>query len=212
MLRSEVEADQRQSLDYAERQGRTALQSAISGGQYAHPDGLFYGGKAATWSNRTLRALLAGYLSKAKRIAIIDYHTGLGPRGHGERICASVPGSPGHARAEAFYDADITSPFLGTSASVPLHGVNLTAIEEFLAPAEVTAIALEYGTRPTEEVKRSLRADNWLHHHGEPESAKGRAIKADIRESFYQDAPDWKEAIWERALETQRLALKGLWS
>ena len=48
------------------------------------------------------------------------------------------------------------------------------------------------------------------HLHGEIDSAKGRAIKAQIREAFYQDADDWKEMIWERAVETQRLATAGL--
>ena len=198
--------------DYAAEQGLLALQSAISGGQYAHADGLFYGGRFAGWSNRTLLAILRGYLGRARRVALIDYHTGLGPRGHGERICASLPDAAGYERAMAFYDGDITSPHLGTSASVPLHGVNLVAIEEALPDCEVTAVALEYGTLPTEEVKLALRADNWLHHHGDPASAKGKAIKAQIRDAFYQDARDWKQAVWERALETQRKALAGLWS
>ncbi len=46
--------------------------------------------------------------------------------------------------------------------------------------------------------------------YGEVDSEQGRAIKAQLREAFYQDADDWKEMVWERAVETQRLALKGL--
>ena len=41
----------------AER-GELALQQAISGGQFHHPHGLFYGGAAPTWSHRTIRAVL----------------------------------------------------------------------------------------------------------------------------------------------------------
>ena len=74
----------------------------------------------------------------------------------------------------------------------------------------LTAIALEYGTIPSKEVRLALRADNWLHVHGATESAKGRAIKEQIRDAFYQDQDDWKEMVWERSLETQRMALKGL--
>ena len=55
-----------------------------------------------------------------------------------------------------------------------------------------------------------MRADNWLHTYGEPDTARGRQIKEQIRAAFFQDAADWKEAVWERALETQRLALAGL--
>ena len=35
-------------------------------------------------------------------------------------------------------------------------------------------------------------------------------IKQQIREAFYQDAEDWKAQVWERAVETQQQALKGL--
>jgi hypothetical protein len=196
---------------YAEQHGTWAFRCAVGSGQYRHADGLFYGGQGESWSNRTLRALLRDNLREAKRVAIVDYHTGLGPRGFGERISDAVPGTPTYARTQAFYGEDFTSVATGDSASMPVTGENLVALEATLSHAEVTSICLEYGTLPNEEIKLALRADNWLHSHGEIESAKGRAIKEQIRNAFYQDARDWKEAIWERALETQRKALGGLW-
>jgi hypothetical protein len=197
--------------DYAERHGAKALQSAISGGQYSHSDGIFYGGRAPTWAHLTLKEIFASQLARAKRVAVVDYHTGLGPRGHGERICVHPPDGEGLARAEDWYSGDVTSPALGNSASVVLEGVNVIGMEEALPEGcELTAVALEYGTIPTEQVRLALRADNWLHLHGDLDSARGREIKAQIRAAFYQDADDWKEAIWQRGLDTQRLALAGL--
>jgi hypothetical protein len=73
----------------------------------------------------------------------------------------------------------------------------------------LTAVALEYGTIPSPEVRLALRADNWLHARGRPGSAQGRAIKEQIRAAFYPDRDDWKEMVWARALETQRQALEG---
>ena len=196
---------------YGETHGAKALQSAISAGQYSHPDGIFYGGSGPTWSNRILRDIFAQNLSKARAVAVIDFHTGLGPRGHGERICVHPPGSPDLARAEDWYAGDLTSPALGTSSSVELTGYNTIGMAEALGDGKaLTAIALEYGTLPTEQVKLALRADNWLHLHGDPASEKGQAIKRQIREAFYQDAEDWKEMIWERAVETLRLTVAGL--
>jgi hypothetical protein len=196
---------------YAEHHGPKALQSAISGGQYSHPDGIFYGGRAATWAHVTLKEIFARELAAARRVAVVDYHTGLGPRGHGERICVHPPEGGGLARAEEWYGGDVTSPALGNSASVVLEGVNVIGMEEALpVDCELTAVALEYGTIPTEQVRLALRADNWLHTYGEPDTARGRQIKEQIRAAFFQDAADWKEAVWERALETQRLALAGL--
>ena len=42
---------------YAQKHGAYGLQGAISGGQYTHPDGIFFGGNTPTWSNRTMRAI-----------------------------------------------------------------------------------------------------------------------------------------------------------
>ncbi len=195
---------------YREAHGAWALQKAIAGGQYNHPDGIFYGGNAETWSRGALVRILRDGLGGARRVAVIDYHTGLGPRGHGERICVHEPDSGGLARAEDWYHDDVTSPFLGSSVSTELHGVNALGMKEALPEAELTAVAVEYGTLPTEQVKLALRADNWLHLHGELGSAQGRAIKEQVREAFYQDADDWKDMVWERAVETQRLAIAGL--
>jgi hypothetical protein len=195
---------------YAERHGAFALQGAVSAGQYTHADGVFFGGNAPTWSAETLRKILAAELGQARRVAVIDYHTGLGPRGFGERICVHAPGSPDFARAEAWYRGDLTSPAQGTSTSAVLTGTNFGGIAAALPQAELTGIALEYGTLPVDDVILALRADNWLHQHGDLASAQGRAIKQQIRDAFYQDANDWKQMVFERGIETQRLALEGL--
>jgi len=207
----EVIAETQKSLEaYADAHGRTGLQTAISGGQYRHPDGIFFGGHAPTWSRQVLEAVFAERLNQAKRVAVVDFHTGLGPHGHGERICVHAPGSAALARAEDWYQGDITSPALGTSSSVELHGCNEVGMEQAMAGRELTAIALEYGTIPTPEVRLALCADNWLHHRGDLGSAHGRAIKQQIRAAFYPDTAEWKELVWERAVETLRCALKGL--
>ncbi len=195
---------------YADKHGEKALQSAISGGQYSHPDGLFFGGNSIAWSHKTLLEIFSGYLGNAKQVALIDYHTGLGPRGHGERICCHRPGNDDLKRAMEWYNDDVTSPYLGTSSSVELNGVNVFGMERSLRHAAITVIALEYGTQSSPEVNQALRADNWLHLYGDVGSKQGREIKQQIRDAFYQDADDWKSDIWNRAVETQDLAIKGL--
>ncbi len=49
--------------EYGRRHGAAALQQAVTGGQYSHPDGIFYGGAAPSWSHRTLLRIVAEYLS-----------------------------------------------------------------------------------------------------------------------------------------------------
>src|SRR6185436_9599608 len=74
-------ATQRVFGSYAQKHGAYALQGALSSGQYTHPDGIFFGGARPTWSNRTIRQIAREELGRARRVGIIDFHTGLGPFG-----------------------------------------------------------------------------------------------------------------------------------
>jgi hypothetical protein len=195
---------------YREKHGAPALQAAITVGQYTHSDGVFYGGAAETWSRLTLTAIVDRHARRARRLAVVDFHTGLGPWGYGEPIVIHRPGSPGLSRARQWYGDRITSTALGNSTSADVRGDILTAIERRLTQTEVTGLAVEYGTLPLEQVLNALRADNWLHVHGKPDSTAGREIKAQMRDAFYGDKDDWKDLIFEQAFLHQRNALKGL--
>src|SRR5579883_3253855 len=71
---------------YGAQHGALALQQALSGGQYQHPGGGVYGGKGASWARRTQETIYADFLGGARAVAIIDYHTDLGPWGYAEPI------------------------------------------------------------------------------------------------------------------------------
>jgi hypothetical protein len=81
---------------YIEERGMFAFQAAVSGGQYGHADGLFFGGHEKTWSRRTIETLAGEWLGDCKHLAVIDFHTGLGPRGHGELIWSDLPHGAGY--------------------------------------------------------------------------------------------------------------------
>jgi hypothetical protein len=195
---------------YAQTYGMFGLQSAISGGQYTHPDGVFFGGHKPTWSNRTVRAIARQELSNARRVGVIDFHTGLGPFGHGELICAVAPDAKSFNRAKAWYGDEMTSPESGTSTSAVVVGVMTDAFPQELPDAEVTSIAIEYGTYTVMEVLDAVRADNWLHQRGKLDSDTGRAIKADVKERFFPSGDKWREMVWARAEQTIGWALKGM--
>ena len=131
------------------------------------------------------------------------------PAGYGERICDGAPGSEDWDRAQDWW-GDVTSPQDGTSSSPALYGLSLPGMAALLPQANVTATALEYGTLPLKNVLTTVRADNWLHAHGDLESEQGKAIKAMARDTFYQDADDWKKMIWSRGIDTQEIALARL--
>ncbi|MGH7025319.1 MAG: M14 family metallopeptidase [Caulobacteraceae bacterium] len=195
---------------YAGEHGALALQQALSGGQYNNPKGVFFGGQRPTWSRRTQSAIFAEYLKGAARVGIIDFHTGLGPWGYGEQIVTDAPPSAGYERARAWYGAAITCPASGTSTSADIKGDGLAAAPLLLAHAEVTGMALEVGVKSLAETLTALRADAWLHAHGDPASPEGREIKAAMRDAFFGDADDWKGMVAGQSLLACRQAIRGL--
>jgi hypothetical protein len=195
---------------FAQKHGAFGLQGAISAGQYRHPDGLFFGGKKPTWSNKTIRAIARDELGRAKRVGIIDFHTGLGPFGHGELICTVAPTAKSFERAKRWFGDEMTSPETGTSTSAVVSGAMTDSFPQELPDAEVTSIAIEYGTYPVPEVLLAVRQDNWLHQRGDLNSAQGREMKAYMKERFFASGDKWREMVWSRADQVIGWVTKGL--
>ena len=99
--------------DFRRRHGEAAERVARSSGQYTHADGLFYGGQAPTWARRTSESILAARLGRARTVAIVDLHTGLGPYGYGEPICNHAPSGDRVARARRWWGDSVTEPDRG---------------------------------------------------------------------------------------------------
>ena len=192
---------------YAARYGEKALQAATSGGQCEFPDGLFYGGVRPAWSNALLRAVLREHGSTCDRIAFIDFHTGLGPRGHGEKIFAGRDVAADLARTRHIWGDDVTTFHDGSSTSAPLTGVNYHAIYEECPGASYAGIALEYGTLPLLDTFGALRADQWLANHPDAGADTRARIKRMVRDAFYTDADDWKVQVHAQARDA---ALKAV--
>jgi hypothetical protein len=195
---------------YAAAHGAMGLQAAVSIGQYTHPDGMFYGGRAPTWANTALRAVLRRHATRCARLGSIDVHTGLGASGVGERIFACRPDGAALARAQAWWGT-VTSMYDGSSTSANLSGNAFEAIYAECPQAEYTGIALEYGTLPVDGVIGALRADHWLARLGAAAPAAQRdAVRQAMRTAFFTDTPAWRQAILAQGREAVEQAIDGL--
>ncbi len=207
---AKIEAD-KAILEYQQKNGLLAFQSAVSGGQYSHADGLFHGGTKATWSNTTLRRILKEHVpASTRKFAGMDYHTGLGPMGYGEPIFVNAEGAVAYPRAKAWYGPSVTNPQDGSSTSAIVTGTLPEAFSDLGPNVEVTAVALEYGTQTVPEVMNALRGDHWLHARGEIDSPLGRALKRIMRDAFYTDTNPWKASVYGRAADFALRSFRGL--
>lgn len=195
---------------YIARHGHGAYQAAVTQGQYSHVDGLFFGGTAPTWSNRTWREILKTHAARRRHVAVLDFHTGLGPRGYGEIHSERGPNDPEYLRLQSWFDGEATSPDDGSSSSAAISGYMASAVAEECPDAVRSCFAVEYGTRPLDQVLDAVRADNWLYARGKVDSPLGRTIKRAIRDAFYGEDERWKTDVFERAVSVARKTLRGL--
>jgi hypothetical protein len=203
-------ADDAALADFIARRGRRAFMAAMSGGQYVSPDGVFYGGQAPSWSNRTIRAILRRHAAQARRIGWIDVHTGLGPYGHGEKIYPGRNTPADLARAHAWWGADVFAPFAGDSASADVSGPVVSSVYEECPQAEASMMGLEFGTLPDMLVMQALRADTWLRRHPEASDAMRRAARQLVRDAFYCDDDVWKGRVRGQTRAALLQTLQGL--
>ena len=199
--------------DFAAEHGVRRLEEAVSGGQYTHPTGLYYGGRRTQWSAERLLAIARDAAAHARRVAWIDVHTGLGEPAALSLLSDLPAETPAFQRARRWYGAAAESLVGGDATSVVTHGSLDFGLYDALAGAEeATIVTAELGTRPPFEVFLALRARNWLRHHGDEDRAspRARALRDGLRAAFDPRITRWREDSLAALRDAVRQTLTGL--
>lgn len=202
---------QRRIAEFRLANGESALAEAVFRGQYVDPGGVGFGGLAPSWSNRTLRAILEREAQTAREVAFIDFHTGLGPFGHGTLLSMEAAGSSALATARSWYGESVVA-LMGNRREMPydVQGDIGTAVTRLLPAGRVIAVTLEFGTFELDRFLDLQVRDCWLQHHGEPHSPQGEEIRRELQHFFYPTDSAWRESVQARGLEVIDQALTGL--
>lgn len=175
--------------------GMAETYRAVSGGQYHVPDGVQFGGRHPTWSRQTLRRIWVRHLTGARAVIHLDLHTGLGPCG-GLSVFQYADSDEPAAELVADRFTNVARSDRPATTDPALVGVVGPGLEAELDPAtSAVPVVIEFGTLDAATVLAGMRADNWLHHHGDPTSELGRRIRAGMREAFFVDDERWREQV-----------------
>ncbi len=205
------EADDQLSTWSPSTQVGARLFEVIPRGQYRHPFAPFYGGDRPTWSRRLLERIVDDLVaSRTGSVGVLDYHTGLGPRGRGQLIGFHPRNSTVADLGHRAWGDDYVPNTDGDSVSYPMTGGILDGIEATLGVRPFIAAAHEFGTAPPVEVLTALRADHWLHHYGDLDSPDAETIKQQIRTAFDPDDPDWQRQVCDQARRAQHSLIDTL--
>jgi hypothetical protein len=194
------------------QRGLAVLQQMVSGGQYSEPEGLFYGGRAPSWSQQALRHVLRDHGRRCSKLAWVDLHSGLGPTGVAEPIFLGDGSDQAQLERARAWWPELKAIHEHTSISAEISGAMWSVIPQECPQAEFTGIALEFGTVPPLQVLQAMRADQWLENHPEKplRTELAQKIRQGLFEAFFMDAPQWKQALIENGLNASRAALTGL--
>ncbi len=204
-------ARQARLLEFAREHGTRRLQEVLTCGQYTHRRGLQFGGVDEEESNQLVRRILRNETRGARRIAWIDIHTGLGPYGRCEMISQAAPDAATYLRGRRWYGDSVRSTVAGDSVTPYLNGDILDGgLVELSSHAEVTPFAPEFGTYDITRIFLAMRADNWLHHHGDLESKQAHSIKAELLEVFRPASVEWQRVILDRGAQVLEQTRDGL--
>jgi len=187
---------------FREKVGEKAFSDAFNGGQYAHGDGIFFGGTRRQWANNAFRAAVETHLARAKHVAFLDLHTGIGPWCEHIYLCFHPEGSPARERARAWWGEravnlqGVTHKKLATYS-----GTIIDAFAEMLPDSEVTSIVVEFGTLPRREMQRAGLAQRWMRFEGPRDPVLAAKVRREYEAAFYPAAPEWRAAVLEQSKE-----------
>jgi hypothetical protein len=191
------------SLDaYRERVGEKAFSDAFNGGQYTHPDGIFYGGARPQWANSAFRAAVETHLEKARSVAFLDLHTGIGPWGEHVYLCFHPEGSPARARARAWWgERAVNLQGVTHKKLATYNGTIIDAFAAMLPAAQVTSIVVEFGTLPRRDMQRAGLAQRWMRFEGPRDPVLAAKVRREYEAAFYPADPQWRKSVLEQSRE-----------
>jgi hypothetical protein len=188
------DAWQQEVWDFIGRVGMMEGFVALSGGQYVKPSGMQYGGAAPSWSRRTIEAIWLEHVAGAELAINLDIHTGLGPPNVLTLFQTADADEPaGHLGARWFPSV---ARFDRTTTDAPQSGLLGPGLHRITPEGTLgTTFTVEFGSRPEAVVLGAMRADNWLHQHGDPTSPLGDEIRAATRDAFFVADEEWRSAV-----------------
>lgn len=168
----------------------------ITAGQFAYPDGLFYGGSTPSPNRTLLEETISTYAAHKSSVRLIDVHTGLGRSGEASFISHRHVSDERYLHLDAALDSRLTSLVSGTAVSSNVEGLFPAFVEKMLGK-KCLALTQEFGVMNPLSTLWALRADAWLRSEiaRTGRSSRETSIKRAVRNAFCRFSPAWEASV-----------------
>lgn len=201
--------------EVTEEHGHQRLVTALAGGQIVEPTGITFVGREASWSRRTVEELLPAALTHAKKVAFIEWHTGIGEYGELCHICSLEPGTDGYEQVIEWLGEEARTSFTKNAhiadGKTPNYRGFFSAWLPSTAPqAQWAGLLIEVGTYDDLTVMDTVRIDRWLRFAPGRTSTSREEMRATMMEGLNPLSNQWRNAAIANGLEAERRMFAGL--
>ncbi|MEM9877766.1 MAG: DUF2817 domain-containing protein [Pseudomonadota bacterium] len=182
-----------------ENNDKAKVMDALAGGQSIYPSNIAYAGKQRAWEIQTLDDLLRTHFQKARKVAIIDWHTGLGPNGAATPINSLQPQTQAYDMAQSWWAKPAEISALYDSGAEPdIIGLVCEGAAQTLRSlgADVIETVIELGTVNNDAIIPAFLIDRWLRFEcDDRQSPDAVELKTIMMERYSPSLPEWRASV-----------------
>lgn len=189
--------------------------TVLAGGQNAEPTGMNYIGEGPCWSRQVVEEKLPALFSNSKKIAFLEWHTGLGAFGELSHLCSHDPHSASYERIFGWLGDQAKASFSAASdkwgGRTPSYQGLFSAWLPKTAPdAEWAGMLVEVGTYDNYTVLDAVRIDRWLRFGRGTTSVPRDAMRTTMMQALNPNDSSWRTKAMVNSLDAMKRVYEGL--
>ncbi len=174
---------------------------AVAEGQYDFPQGLFFGGQAASKTQQILQEHLPQWMGESQNILHLDFHTGLGKWGTYQLLMDTVVTPAELQNLQAYFGAEYILAVDGGKKKYQVRGNIGQWTRQLLQPRNYNYFCAEFGTYSFAKVLMMLRQENYVHNWLAATDPVYLRTKEQMKEIFCPESEQWRSRVIAQSVE-----------
>jgi Protein of unknown function (DUF2817) len=174
---------------------------AVAEGQYDFPQGLFFGGQAASKTQQIIQKHLPGWIKDSQNILHLDFHTGLGKWGTYKLLMDTAVNPAELQELQSYFGAESILAVDGGKKKYQVRGNIGQWTRQLLQPRNYHYFCVEFGTYSFAKVLLALRQENYVHNWLDAADPNYLRTKEHMKEIFCPESDQWRSTVISKSLE-----------
>jgi predicted deacylase len=181
--------------------GLPNIWQAVAEGQYDFPQGLFFGGQAASKTQQILQAHLPQWIGDSNDILHLDFHTGLGKWGTYKLLMDTVVTPAELQELQTHFGAESILAIDGGKKKYQVRGNIGQWTRQLLPSCNYNYFCAEFGTYSFAKVLMMLRQENYVHNCLDATDPVYLRTKEQMKEIFCPKSDRWRSLVISKSMK-----------